>query len=510
MYSMIIADDEPVILNGLSKLLDWDSLGIQITGKCTCYSEVIDCLTKNHCDIIITDINMPEKNGLEILKYINEHSLRMKTIFISGFSEFSYVHEALRNGAVDYLTKPVNKDILLEAVKKSIRGLPANDNILEKKLIDYGIINSVNINNSENNGNDYKFYTALNVYFNSLGMSRQQLDLLMFSFTAEIEESLPINNIVFERGKAVCILLNHDTTERIGILNIAEDILNIIKEKMHMNAVIIIGKSVEGTENIPLSYKSAETLEPLVFYCDNSSVINSDNAPEIQKHSSDSEITNIEQSMIDYVYKLNSEKLADAVCKAVEQIKRISLFMPNTTKAYVISTLNRLSIEIHALNSDENFNSNIEDIFARYSEKINNAQRFEDVKSLTAKCVLDVKTCLNNLDSSAVDAIIKSKEFIKNHYNENITLESVAKNVFMNPFYFSTFFKKHTNKNFKEYLNEIRLQNAVRLLMSTNLRPSEIAEKTGFKSSRSMNKLFQETYGKMPNEYRKDTENKNP
>ena len=74
----------------------------------------------------------------------------------------------------------------------------------------------------------------------------------------------------------------------------------------------------------------------------------------------------------------------------------------------------------------------------------------------------------------------------------------------MNSFYFSTFFKKHTGKNFKEYLNEIRLENAERMLMTSNLHLTEIAEKTGFKSLRSMNELFQKAHGETPSEYRKN------
>ena len=101
MYSMIIADDEPVILDGLCRMLDWNELGISIAGQFSSGDEVIDFLKDNSCDILITDIKMPKKNGLDILKFINEKKLRPQTIFISGFSEFSYAHEALHNGAVD-------------------------------------------------------------------------------------------------------------------------------------------------------------------------------------------------------------------------------------------------------------------------------------------------------------------------------------------------------------------------------------------------------------------------
>lgn len=72
MYKMIIADDEEIIVKGLCKLLDWDSLGIEIIGLCSCYDEIVECLEKEHCDILITDVSMPGKNGIEAIKYIRE------------------------------------------------------------------------------------------------------------------------------------------------------------------------------------------------------------------------------------------------------------------------------------------------------------------------------------------------------------------------------------------------------------------------------------------------------
>ncbi len=499
---MIIADDEPVILDGLCRMLDRKALDISIVRQFSDGNEVIDFLKDNPCDILITDIKMPEKNGLEILKFINENKLQTRTIFISGFSEFSYAREALHNGAVDYLTKPVNEELLLEAVKKAIRALPCNDTRLEKKLIDYGIINSVNMDIAGSKKEDDEFYTAVNVYMDTSSLSKHRRELLVFSFTAEMERLLTMNNIVFARGRAICIIISHNT--RRDVLNAAEKILDVIRDKMRMQAVIIIGKTVSGTTEIPNSYKSAEKLEQLCFYCGESAVIDCENAPVLEKDGNNIDIVDIDKSAVEYIYKLSGDKLKSAVNEIVEQINAVSGFMPNTAKAYVISMLHRLNTEIRTLNTNKAFNSQIDDIFVRYSKEINLAQRFCNVRRLTAECVLEAKNKLNELDVSAVEAIVKSKEFIKNHYSENITLDSVAKNVFMNSFYFSTFFKKHTGKNFKEYLNEIRLENAARLLITSNLHLSEIAEKTGFKSLRSMNELFQKAHGETPGEYRKN------
>lgn len=505
MYSMIIADDEPVILDGLCRMLDWNELGISIVRQFSSGDEVIDFLKDNSCDILITDIKMPKKNGLDILKFINKKKLRTQTIFISGFSEFSYAHEALHNGAVDYLTKPVNKDLLLDAVKKSIRALPCNDIRLEKKLIDYGIINSVNIDITDSKKNDAEFYTAINVYMDTSALSKHQYELLLFSFTAEMEQLLTMNNIVFARGNAICIIISHNT--RNEVLDASENILDVIQTKMSMNAVIIAGKSVSGTTEIPNSYKSAEKLEHLCFYCDTSTIIDCENTPAPQTKSADIDIAGIEKSAIENMYKLNGAKLENSVNELVERINAVSGFIPSTVKAYVISALHRLSTEIRSINTNKAFNSQIDDIFIHYSNEINLAQRFCNVRRLTAECVLEAKSRLNELDISSVEAIVKSREFIKEHYSENITLDSVAKNVFMNSFYFSTFFKKHTGKNFKEYLNEIRLENAERLLITSNMHLTEIAEKTGFKSLRSMNELFFKAHGETPGEYRKNLKN---
>lgn len=241
----------------------------------------------------------------------------------------------------------------------------------------------------------------------------------------------------------------------------------------------------------------------MCFYCDTSAVIDCENPPELKTTHTVSDISDIEKSAVECMYNLNGDDLKSAVNDVAEKINTLSGFMPNTFKAYVISVLHRLNTEIRTLNNNKGFNAKADDLFAQFSEQINLASRFCKVKNLISECILETKKLLNELDFSSVDAIIKSKDFIKSHYSENITLESVANNVYMNSFYFSAFFKKHTGKNFKEYLNEIRLENAVRLLITSNLHLSEIAEKTGFKSLRSMNELFLKVYGETPNEYRK-------
>ena len=72
------------------------------------------------------------------------------------------------------------------------------------------------------------------------------------------------------------------------------------------------------------------------------------------------------------------------------------------------------------------------------------------------------------------DSIFKVKEYISEHFSEDITLEKMAQMVYMNPYYFSAFFKKETGENFKAYLLEVRMKKALQYLMETNMKPMSL------------------------------------
>ncbi|GJM64257.1 AraC family transcriptional regulator [Persicobacter diffluens] len=92
--------------------------------------------------------------------------------------------------------------------------------------------------------------------------------------------------------------------------------------------------------------------------------------------------------------------------------------------------------------------------------------------------------------------------FVAAHYNDNISLQQVADIACMSPNYFCRFFKKMTSKSFFQYLNEVRVKNASRLLIQDNLLISEISEIVGYRSITHFNKQFKQIMGTTPNTYR--------
>ncbi|MFQ6864272.1 response regulator [Blautia sp.] len=107
VYQVLIVDDEEIVCRGLARFVKWEKYGFQVAGTAASGEEALSILGKKPIDLIFMDIRMPQMTGLELLKLVKEQYPQTKCVILSGYSDFSYAQEAIRNGASDYLTKPV-------------------------------------------------------------------------------------------------------------------------------------------------------------------------------------------------------------------------------------------------------------------------------------------------------------------------------------------------------------------------------------------------------------------
>jgi two-component system response regulator YesN len=120
VYKLFIADDESIIIQGLKKLLDWSSLDIEIAGEATNGRDAEEAIPRINPDLAILDVRMPIRTGLDILHSIKKQKLKTMVIFLSAHEDFGYAREALELGALNYLTKPADKEKLKKAVKEAL------------------------------------------------------------------------------------------------------------------------------------------------------------------------------------------------------------------------------------------------------------------------------------------------------------------------------------------------------------------------------------------------------
>ncbi|MEK0313230.1 response regulator [Cohnella sp. 56] len=124
MYRLLIVDDEPIIVDGLIDFFS-DLQGFPELELYWAYSshEALACLRSTRIDIVLSDIEMPEMNGLALQKEINQRWPRCKVIFLTGYNDFDYIHSSSRNGATDYVLKTEGDAQILKAVRKAIEAL---------------------------------------------------------------------------------------------------------------------------------------------------------------------------------------------------------------------------------------------------------------------------------------------------------------------------------------------------------------------------------------------------
>jgi two-component system, response regulator YesN len=120
MLKVLLADDEPVILRGLRKLIPWDHYGLEIIGTVTNGVDLLKSTLENTPDIVISDICMPGMSGIDVIKHLNKSNRTTKFIFISAYSDTKIIDNAKENGAEAYLVKPIKKIELEMAISKTL------------------------------------------------------------------------------------------------------------------------------------------------------------------------------------------------------------------------------------------------------------------------------------------------------------------------------------------------------------------------------------------------------
>lgn len=135
MYKLLIADDEKIIRESVSEMLDWNALNIEITACCKNGLEALDAIMDTAPDIVMTDICMPGLGGLELIEKIQGLDPRIQFVILTGYPEFEYARRALSFGVREFLLKPVSAEAIVAAIENVEKLLPKYDSASLAQLI---------------------------------------------------------------------------------------------------------------------------------------------------------------------------------------------------------------------------------------------------------------------------------------------------------------------------------------------------------------------------------------
>ena len=120
MYTLLIVDDEPGVLEGISRILDWKALGFERVRMARSCAEVISHVVDWNPDVCLVDVRIGDEYGYELIRHLNSMGIVSHYVMMSGYDEFEYACEAMRCGALDYLLKPVDKGKLQKRIEQII------------------------------------------------------------------------------------------------------------------------------------------------------------------------------------------------------------------------------------------------------------------------------------------------------------------------------------------------------------------------------------------------------
>ena len=493
---MIIADDEPVIVSGIQNLVDWTSLGIEIIGQYTDGKSALKGIIEQKPDIVLLDISMPGMTGVEILKECHLLKLHSRIIFISGFQDFEYAKAGIQYGAVDYLLKPIIRDELLNAISKSMNQME------QETLLDDSGDRSKTIDNYKGLFplEEENYLPGCVEIIQQEEENLQMKKLVRFSVLSFLEEYLEEKNlgIAFTKNDDIAIVLK-GVDQKSG-KEIAENLCEEVFTHLSCSIGVILGTEVERMSEIQAMFQKCCCLKDYFFFSDqihDHVLLVSEKV--FVRQEEESHFFKIRNQIIDMVIAQDTmgfqkcfNQFVKASCRRADGKKEDAFF-------YFCSAVRVL---------DEKF-QNLALPRPPYDEKslLQKARACKSYRTLQ-NVFYEVmweyfKILTTNMANGNNKEFLKAKIYIDRHYDENLTLEVLANKVHMNPYYFSSFFKKNAGENFKDYLSRVRVQHAVSLLVSTDLKAYEIAMQVGFSDARVFSENFQRIYHETPKEYRK-------
>ena len=225
MYNLLIVDDEPIIRRGIKSLAILSEIGISEIFEAGNAEKCLEIVDKEHIDIIMLDINMPNTDGLTLAKMLKEKNKNFAIIMVTGYDYFEYMQTAIRLGVDDYLLKPVNKTDIELVLKRMIDKIEKIR--LENRLLELNVT-SESIPSGDNSSfkvvreymNEHLFdsdlslgYMAENLGFNSSYLS----GIIKQIYGIPFQEYVALKRM--EQAKILCLstdMKNYEIAEEIG------------------------------------------------------------------------------------------------------------------------------------------------------------------------------------------------------------------------------------------------------------------------------------------------------
>jgi two-component system response regulator YesN len=522
---LVVADDEELICAMLTKMIDFDGLGLELVGVAMDGLELTELIDSHRPDIVVTDISMPKVDGLKVVGTARQKGIQCKFIIISGCTQFEYAYNALKYDVNDYLLKPIDKDELNYALQKTINELNASGEIENStSALHTFFVRNVIVQPSA----ALKSVAAVNgtyllrIVEGTMRVIAINLDFLgtnwtadenMTSITGKIAElvrehmnSLCYETVLEEEDFSVIAFLNYNKEMEQSITEeiyaIFSDAKNIVGIFAGMTLTVCVSETVYDINHLNTAYSQVVHTQwtrrvlgtgRVIFYdpVDNElTPMLADKIAQIEKNYKKA-LDSLDSSGIlkclEEIFNIPRESLRKEAVRLL--VKRIEIALSEKIEQLALTLVD----------IDE-----IRELYGKMCAEEMLTVTFKDLWDTLSYRMKDIIFRITkSLENKPLNPVRVAYQYVDQNFDKQITLDEIAKSVNLSPAYFSVFFKKETGMNLMDYVSNVKINKAKEYLRNTNMNVKEIAYALSFQDARYFSKLFKSKVGIKPTEYRK-------
>ena len=516
MYKVLIVDDEVMIRNGLYNMIPWKNLEIDEVRTASCAQEALELARETKPDIVLTDICMPEMDGLEMTKLMLEFLPDLKVIVLTGYDDFKYAQKSCSLGVKEFILKPVDEVSLEKSIRQQVETIKSeiqssimcsilnrkrvleNQRAFEKSLMQL----TEKINDSDGINIDELILEENCQYQVSLitpiltgdSVWVQHNNLLLISIKTILIDMVDSNNLGWtfqnKEGDIVVIfyIRNSDDNAEDQITKLQE----IVNVEYDVDLEIGVGSVVSNISKIKISYNQAK---------ENVRLHKTPAVKQIEDNISNEPVRQTEK--LQY-YK---EKMLDSFPDTEAVKMYLKLYIDEVRH----SGMKKLSAEQKFYDLASAFywqylKTTGYQADGRLETLITTLQN-NDLENCCVFIEMFIAKLMYTNKKQMHEIVEAATKYINERLTEDLTVFTLAEQFHVARNYFSRLFKKEMGEGCNEYITRLRIEKAKQLLGASRLKTYEIAEKVGYHDTNYFSLAFKKNTGLSPKEFREKLNN---
>lgn len=527
MCKILIAEDEVWISALIRSIIQKGCPDAEIVGEAANGRKALELIAGLRPDIVLADINMPILSGLQMIEGAKKIDFSGKFIIISGYKDFAYVQQALRMGVEDYLLKPIDDDKLCAVVTRVAQKIKNETSSTQQNVRNDALLKAQFLSKLLVGG-----HQPMSVCNETFGLSfapgqfrcavikfaHRDLDhsyLITDSLkdiTEQFRRSLRKNlkplcseSFVIQQGSYLIVFLNHLPEQMVTIRQTLSDLFDqLVSGCARQSIQVTMGLSDFCTEFSQLStaYRQAQHAVASRLSAGTGKII-----PFVQdgygRNTSLSALVLSDRDLTVLNRALHNpladdlvgwfDRLFDDYVQRNDIIETETLLMLDVSTTLLTAFLDAVSILPFRVSLER----------SAFLDQLDAYPTVQELRTHVNTLLREAKARIDQQRNVTDMTIHRVTEYINTHLSDPITLDEVARAVYLTPSYLSEYFKNKTGTNFKNYVLQRRMERATELLRRSGCRIQDIAAQCGYSDYKHFCKVFKKSIGITPTEFRR-------